>query len=205
MGGRKPGPACSSSHGNNWIDHGTNALWRSHAPGPLGLVLPMIMGAADEDKAATQGIFKYDIGTIADSSFGKTAEGREIVKLLRALNAKGLLIYAATVEDGRGDWDGEAIRVSENYRGKMFPTVIELVHEGTHALWRKNHPFGKGSKADHAQSIADELHAQENQLLMYRYLKEKKGCPEDAELELRLQLQASGELRRTIEERFVAP
>jgi hypothetical protein len=217
MAGRKPGPTCSSSHGKRWIDHGTAPRWRTGAPGPLGMLLPLLMGAlpatdatdenanADDDKAAAQGMISYDIGIIADSPFGKTAEGKEIVKLLRALNSQGQIIYAATVEDGRGDWDGETIRVSENYRGKMFPTVIELVHEGTHALWRKKHPFKKGSKANREQSIADELHAQENQLLMYKYLKDKKGCPDDAELELRLQRQASGELRKTIEERFVAP
>ncbi|MDB5799687.1 MAG: hypothetical protein JWL63_626 [Rhodocyclales bacterium] len=217
MSGRKPGPTCSASHGKHWIDRGTSTRWRSHAPGPLGLLLPLIMGAApvsaeadagaqiEEDKSAAQGMIDYDIGIIADSPFGKTAEGKDIVKLLRALNSNGKIVYAATVEDGRGDWDGEIIRVSENYRGKMFPTVIELVHEGTHALWRKKHPFRKGSKPNREQNIADELHAQENQLLMYKYLKEKKGCPDDSELELRLQRQANGELRKTIEERFVAP
>jgi hypothetical protein len=123
--------------------------------------------APEDDKATAQGMIAYDISIIFDSSFGKTAEGKEIVKL--------------------------------------FPTVIKPVHEGTHVLWRKNHPFKKGSKANREQSIADELHAQENQLLMYKYLKDKKGCHDDAELELRLPRQANGELRKAIEERFVTP
>jgi hypothetical protein len=36
MNGRPPGPVCSSRLGFNWIDEGTNCLFRSASPGSLG-------------------------------------------------------------------------------------------------------------------------------------------------------------------------
>jgi len=203
MADRKPGPICSSRLGSNWIDSGTTCRSRSSSSGPLGLMMSLVMSAApgSSDAEAQKAMMAYDIDIIAESPFGKTSEGKQIVQLLRSLNQRGNIVYGETVDDVRGDWDGKMIRVNENSRGKIFPKILELVHEGSHALWRKNHPIGN-VKDNRKDNVADELHAQENQLLIYSYLKEKKGCPEDLVLELRLKRQASGTLRQTIDERF---
>lgn len=46
MGGRIPGSICSSKLGAGWCDEGTMSRSRSSAPGPLGMLMSMIMAAA---------------------------------------------------------------------------------------------------------------------------------------------------------------
>lgn len=207
MGDRKVGPVCVSKVGGGWIDGGTLCRARSGAPGPAGMVLAMVLGATPkpaltDEQSATMAMIDYDIGLIAKSPFGKTKEGGRMVQLLRELNRRGDVLYGETFDDSRGDWDGKTIRINENARGKMYPTVLELVHEASHALWRKRHPAGKVAADVQKQNVDDELHAQENQLDVYVYLRDKLGCPKDLELELRLERRANGELRKAIEERF---
>jgi hypothetical protein len=163
--------------------------------------MSLVVGATPGDEV-TEAMIDYDIAALAESPFGKSSEGRAIVKLLRSQNRGGNVVYGKIENESRGDWDGHTIRVNEDSRGKVFRTILELVHEASHALWRKNHAVQKNDKKRRADDVADELHAQENQLLVYRYLKEKKGCPEDAELEARLARQAKGTLQRSIEEGF---
>jgi hypothetical protein len=166
------------------------------------------MGAAPNDEQTAeqhdaQAMFTYDIDIIAKSPFGTSAEGKEMAQLLNVLNHSGNVVYGETLDEGRGDWDGATIVVNQNFRGKFFPTVLELVHEGSHAVWRKHHPTkAKSGKDAPEDNVTEELHAQENQLLFYKYLKKAKGCPDDPELELRLERQARGTLRQFIEERF---
>lgn len=208
MAGKPPGPTCSSRLGPNWIDDGTLCRTRSGASGPLGLVMSLVMGAAPREKKVdneaqeARKLFAHDIDVIAGSPFGRTKEGQEIVQLLRSLNAGGDIAYGGTLDDSRGDWDGKTIRVNESARGQMFRTISELVHEASHALWRKVRRKRNDAKERLEDDVADELHARENQLIIYKYLKEAKGCPEDWELELRLSRQANGTLKATIQQLF---
>ena len=45
MGDQIPGPICSTKLGGDWIDKGTTSLTRNSAPGPLGTLMSMVMGA----------------------------------------------------------------------------------------------------------------------------------------------------------------
>lgn len=208
MAGNKPGPTCSSNVGPNWIDAGTTCRARSGPSGPLGILMSLVMGASPqtgeskEEQRATMAMITYDIDVISDSPFGKTAEGKDIVKRLRSLNSRGKVAYGGNMDGTRGDWDGQIIRIDERFRGNAFRTITELVHEASHARWRSGHPLVKGQVSSLKGNVDDELRARENQLIIYKYLKEKKGCPEDIELELRLRQQAAGTMRQSIEEGF---
>lgn len=79
---------------------------------------------------------------------------------------------------------------------------MELVHEGAHALWRKNHPRGKGPPETREVIIDEELLARELQLDFYLELKADYGCPNDAILEIRLERRKAGTLRQTIAAQF---
>lgn len=46
MGYQIPGPICSYKLGSDWIDEGTLCRSRSVAPGPLGMLMSMVMAAA---------------------------------------------------------------------------------------------------------------------------------------------------------------
>lgn len=208
MAGKKPGPICSSDLGAKWIDDGTMCRARSSSPGLLGLAMSLVMGAVPEDKdkagqqQAAKAMFGYDIDIIAKSPFGRTREGKEIVTLLRSLNERGDIEYGKNLDGSRGDWDGKTIRVSEDFRGIAFRTITELVHEASHALWRKNHAVSTDAVERRKNDVDDELHARENQLVIYKYLKETKQWPEDIELERRLKQQADGTLRQSVEQSF---
>src|SRR5207253_2000008 len=111
--------------------------------------------------------------------------------------------YGPTLDGSRGDWDGTTIRVNQDYRGNAHRTIPELVHEATHALWRKNHKTKiKDANDKWKADIDDELHARENQLLMYKYLRDTLGWPTDSIMEMRLERQDNGTLRQTIEQSF---
>ena len=204
MAGAKPGPTCGFERGPNWNDEGTTCRSLSPAPGPLGFVMSLVMGASPQDKLSKndlrtmQAMFGVNIDKIASSPFGSTPEGKKIVGLLRRLNDGGNIVYGGNLHNTRGDWDGKVIRIDEAYRSSSYRTITELVHEATHALWRKTHPLSKsGTTASANDDIDDELHARENQLIMYQYLRDQGG-PEDAELEIRLQRQRAGTLRQSI-------
>jgi hypothetical protein len=222
MAGRKAGPTCATDLGAGWIDGGTTCRARSSPSGPLGMLMSMLMGAAPEDDPAVaererklreeqerntqlrldRELFKADIDLIAKSKFGKTKYGVQIVKILRDKLARGGIVYGPTIEGDRGGWDGETITVDEQIRGQGYPTALELVHEGAHALWRKNHPRGKGPPETLDVIIDEELLARELQLDFYLELKADYGCQTDMILEIRLERRKAGTLRRTIAAQF---
>lgn len=222
MAGRKVGPTCSSELGADWIDDGTSCLARSSPSGPLGMLMSLLMGASPgddpaaaereqklrEEQARTQQqrldreLFKANIDLIARSKFGKTKHGVPIVKILREMLPRGRIVYGPTIDGDRGGWDGATIIINEETRGQGFPTALELVHEGAHALWRKNHPRGKGPPETLEVIVDEELLARELQLEFYRELKADFGCPADAILEIRLQRQKAGTLRQSIAAQF---
>jgi hypothetical protein len=214
--GRKPGPVCSSNADGSIIDAGTNCLAKSPEPGSIGV------NAADDVAAAkaadalmrknekrpksndlTQLLIGEDIKIIAASPLGQTDEGRQIVALLTRLNKNHDIVYDDTA-GARGDWDGNTIRINPQYDAKAYPTAIELVHEATHALWRSKHKSKKkvSPEEERERSIDDELHAQENQLNMYRHFRDTNKY-ENWQMDLRLERLDNGSLRAGIEEGFV--
>lgn len=174
--------------------------------------MSLVMGATPNESPAEKErkelertdrlMFQEDIKLIGNSPFGKTKEGGQIVAMLRELMDSRRIVYGPTIEGDRGAWDGTTITVDQDARGKSFQTALELVHEGAHALWRKNHPRGKGARESLDVIVNEELHARELQLKFYEYLRDSKGCPTDSILEMRLQRQANGTLRRTIAAQF---
>ncbi len=185
--------------------------------------MSLVMGAAPEknapgNKARSKAlgdlrgvIFHLCIEAIEASPLGKTSEGAQIVDLLYSLNASARIVYeSAATDEGdeataeRGSWDGQIIRVDKGFENSWHQSAIELVHEASHALWRRKNPIAKkaSKEARLKNNVDDEFQAQKNQLEMYRYLKSEKGMGEDALLETRLARQARGTLRSTIEARF---
>jgi hypothetical protein len=148
-------------------------------------------------------MFAYDIDLVAGSPFGSTAEGKRIVEVLRQLNAKGRIVYGGNLDGSRGDWDGTTIRVDQRFSGKVVGSTVEMVHEATHALWRKAPSEMKDATARWQATVDDEVRAQENQLTVYRYLTVEKSLPRDTELEWRLEQQAAGTLRKMVEMQFL--
>ncbi len=210
MGDQPVGPICGANLGTGWIDEGTRCRARSGAPGPARFVLQLVMGASpalakeDEAQLEARAMMEYDIKVIAESGLAQTEAGKQIVKLLRTLNERKGISYGGTIEGSRADWDGQTIRISDDYRGRMMPTIIELVHEASHALWRRKHPRPAAADARRADDVADELLARENQLRIYVYLRDKRGFPEDELMERRLRLQAAGKLAQAVEDEFPA-
>jgi hypothetical protein len=206
-GGGKPGTTCGSQLGADYIDSGTLIRSRSGAPGPLGMVLQMAIGALPENdeekqrKLAHQSMFEYDIGEIEKAKIPEMKDKAEIVAVLRALNRELKIQYGDTLEDSRGDWDGSIVYISSNYEAKLYPTMIELVHEGSHALTTQR-DARKGAKKPSA--AAEELQSQVNQLLMYSYLKKTRNY-DDQDMERRLKDLASGKLQKDIEARLKKP
>ena len=193
--GRKPGWICVFDDTAEDIDPGTNCLACSPTPGSVGLeadvaearqadlALKVRDDRLDEEKSDTAIFMSVSIEEISRSPPGRTKEGQSIVALLRALNKDRKILYADT-GSARGDWDGTWIRVNERYRNRIGPTMVELFHEGTHALWRARHPIRKGKTVDREADVRDEIHAQRNQLLMFAFVKKAWTCM-DAELERR--------------------
>ena len=134
-----------------------------------------------ESAAEARAMFDYDITLIQQSSIGHTAEGKQIVALLKTFNQQGRIKYARLEE--RGAWDGTDILVNDDYVGKAFPTTCELAHEAAHALWRQKNP---GKKQTAVESAAEEKHAQKVQARVYVWLRKNKNAPVDEGLERRL-------------------
>ncbi len=226
MAGQKPGPICSSKLGPDWIDAGTMCRSRTSPPGPLGcdctqlpapeadrsssphmplamrLATSLVMGATPKKPERLEGekaMIQYDIELIAGSPFGLTPEGRKIVKVLHDLDARDGIAYGET-GGARGDFYGTGITVNKDYHGNACQTILELVHEASHATWRAKHPLVKGKPESLKEATDNELFAQENELKIYTWLKDKQHLiVSDPEMEQRLKRQADGTLRSVIE------
>ena len=181
MADRKAGPTCASKGG---------CRSGSYKAGPLA--------PEDLEKAAEQGMIEYDIDLIAGSKFASSPEGEKIVQLLRRFSDKKLIAYGNT-GTARGEFYGTGITIKKDYSGNVGNTILELVHEAAHATWRASHPLnGKGEPLEHA--VSNELFAQEQELIIYRWLKDRQGFS-DYLMDLRLERQARGTLKLTIAER----
>ncbi len=205
MGGSKHGVICKTRVGSEWIDGGTLCRTRSNAPGLLGALLSMVMGgampiedeetrrkrkadaAAEKQRSADEGALKWDVELIASSPFGTSPDGVKVVRALRAYLGQRQILYGGTLEDSRADWDGTTIRLTDDYREKGLQSIVELVHEGAHVVWRSGHPKPKDKEAARLDDEADEAVARKHQLAVYTWLRETKGWPEDKGLERRLE------------------
>ncbi len=221
-GFKLPGPQCQVL---NWyaedLDLGTTALTVHHGPAyepkvgespgrHMSLGAPRAGTAARpiaEDpslvnqRSSDWAMIEGDIQQLATFPFAHTPPGREIVQKLRRLQRASKIAYADTV-DARGDWDGTTIRVHERFRGLMRPTILELVHEASHAVWRDHHPFKQDERARRKDDIDDEFLAERNQLAVYSYFRKMHpDWPPDIDMESRLR-QDDQTLRSNIEGRF---
>ncbi|MRR11206.1 hypothetical protein EG835_01660 [bacterium] len=204
MGGSRHGVICTTRVGREFIDGGTLCRTRSSSSGPLGMLFSMTMGGAlpiedeatrrtrdaEEEKARQladdETLFRVNVDLIAGSPFGKSPEGVKVVQALRRYLGSRNILYGGTIDDGRADWDGETIRLNDTYRAKAVQTIVELVHEGSHVVWRSRHPKPRNAEDARTDDEADEALARKNQLAVYTWLRATKGLPADEELERRL-------------------
>jgi hypothetical protein len=191
MADRIPGTICTSKLGTDYIDRGTGCRTRSSAAAPVEREEP-------DDEAEEQAIIKADIGLIGSSPFGQTPDGKTIVKLLKGFAAQNRITYGET-GDARGDFLGTEITIGRQYARKMGPTILELVHEGSHATWRARHPLGEGKEESLDDAVNNELFAQTNELIIYKWVKTQLNFSDD-DMEVRLRRQAAGKLKEAIEE-----
>jgi len=220
MGNEKQaGHTCSSKARKTHRD-GTSCLAPSPKPGSLGLQAPTkedlaAAKAADALERANRILPKSDeesrktitkgIQHIIDSPFYKTADGKSIVALVKHLNASGDIIYEKLSigdeeTEERASWDGDTMRLDIGFADRPLATAVELVHEGTHVLWSKNHK--KGRKSVTEENIDDEYNAQKNQLTMFGYMS-ALGM-NDLLLDRRLEQLRNNELRNAIAARMKA-
>jgi hypothetical protein len=163
------------------------------------MFMSLVLGATPNDpdgEAAERAMIEYDIDLIAKSSFGRTAEGKKIVAVLRRFDTNHTIAYGDT-EGARGNFYGTGITVNKDLSGNVGETILELVHEASHATWRARHPLGKGHDETIDEATDNELFAQENELKIYQWLKLKQQFS-DAQMEARLERQAKGTLRSGI-------
>jgi hypothetical protein len=205
MGGKKHGVICTTQVGCDFIDGGTLCRTQSGSSGPLGMLFSMTMGGAlpvedeetrrkreAEEEAARQlaedeTLFRVNVDLIAGSPFGRSPDGMKVVQALRRYLGSRNVLYGGTLDDGRADWDGETIRVNDNYRAKAVQTIVELVHEGSHVAWRSKHRKPTDREAARKDDEDDEALARKNQLAVYTWLRATMRLPADEELERRLQ------------------
>lgn len=152
----------------------------------------------DEGKYPGQrSLIQYDIEYIAITPFGNTPVGHKIVDLLQRLFATHGIKYGDT-GNARGTFEGTVITVNGEFYGRMCPTVMELVHEASHGVWRNSHSL-KGHRETIEDATDNEYTAQVNELVIYQWMKKDNivgGL--DAEMEERLKYQAAGTLKAII-------
>jgi hypothetical protein len=203
MGLGYPRPLCTFFLEADFLDTGTTALARSPAPVPAGSEESAT--AKPEMVEGQKGIFNVDIDIIASSPFGRTGDGKQIVALLRNWNATGKITYGVThpIVDGdeppRGEWEGNVMTINHEFSTNLGKTIVELVHEASHAIWRGGHSL-KGKPESLEQAVENELFCVNKQLEIYKWLRDVRHFPTDLVLEMRLEQVAAKTLRSSIEE-----
>ena len=217
MGYSAPGPLCSSQLGHDWIDDGTLCRSLSGPPGPLGVVesfvAKIIIGATpqqnqhrgqalkslspEEQKVEDARVFfEDDIDTIRKSDFGATADGQAIISLLKQYLKKKKIVFAPL--DTRGAWDQAQIMVNEDYYWNAYKTIVELVHEASHAIWRSRNPISTSHPETTEEGAKNEYFCVKNQLAIYKWLLKKRKCAHDEILDRRLKQEEDGTLYERI-------
>ena len=202
--GDTPGPLGLSDH----ADPAHNKSAGTVLPGRLGVAASMVAklvmsGTPQSEEAANAKVMiSYDIEVIAGSKFGRTDDGQQIVKLLRDLLAHDNIVYGETHGDPppRGEWDGKTITVNKDYYGNSCKTIVELVHEASHAIWRRRHTIAKGKMESAEEGADNEYYAEKNELAIYKWLRKEKNCLPDADLDRRLEYEKDGKLKSHVQE-----
>jgi len=213
MGNRIPGPVCSSRLGPDWIDSGTTCRSKNSPPGAVGLG-PASHGKASGRRRALPrprrcdgpGTIKKGIRVLRDESpFAEHDYGREILDLLdayerREKNYREGISYGK-VEGARAEWHGTGITIREDFCGDVEGTILELVHEASHAHYDQVSPLQDHSMESIIQNETDsEYYSVINQIDVYLWLKERNPQYTDDFMERRIKLNEMGLLRKMLED-----
>lgn len=134
-----------------------------------------------------------NIQTIAQSPFGKTHRGQKIVRALEICRQNKKISFEKMSDEARGGEVTGEISINARFYQNKPGTILELVHEGTHALhfFQRNPDFRydkprNGKPESQADHVTDEAESQTNQLEIYLWLKTQFIGYEDSEMEERL-------------------
>ena len=133
------------------------------------------------------------IQTIAQSPFGRKHKGHKIVRALEICRSNKKISFEEMTDGSRGAEVLGEISISADFYQKKPGTILELVHEGTHALhFFHNNPDFRYDRLERAKpesthdNAADEAEARANQLEIYLWLQTQFQGYTDAEMEQRL-------------------
>lgn len=151
-------------------------------------------GAAGQPEAEKDPIDEA-IEKIKNSEFGKTEEGKKVLKKIEDLRKDDKIEFKSYGDDGtRGEWGDGKISVSDQSKDPDF-VASELVHEATHALNEDENPAAKAKN-----TIDEEMRTNNNQLDLYQ--QQRESGFRDAELERRNGLRDAGTLRDDVRTRY---
>jgi hypothetical protein len=223
MGNRIPGPVCGSRLGPDWIDPGTTCRSKSSPPGPAGHQAAgsgsATAGSAQRSSSAVPGAkprprrcpgpknIKKAIRLIKQSPLADVDNdyGHEIIRLLDLYEQRAGERYRdgiryKNVEGARGEWTGIGIGIRRDFCGNIEGTILELVHEASHARFAQTNPLPDRSRESIIQNETDsELYSILNQIDIYNWLRERNPNFIDQRMEQRIWLLQSGKLRQVIE------
>jgi hypothetical protein len=220
MGNQIPGPICGSQVGPEWIDSGTMCRTKSSPPGPtgagtgsiaignaLGPISSPALGALPRPRPCPgPANIEKGIKVLREESPLRDVDyGQRILELLVLYEKQKGRAYRdgiryGKVEGARGDWYGTGITISEEFCESIEGTILELVHEASHARFAQTNPLQDRSKESIIQNATDsELYAVINQIDIYKWLKERNPLFTDQRMEQRIVLLESGKLRPAIE------
>ena len=145
-------------------------------------------GSFEEHKAEA-------IKKIKDSDFGKTDEGKKVIKKIDDLDKDGKIVSKSLAKNVRGAWSGGEIQVGETFSNDSDAVASELVHEATHAVNEDDFPESKKKL-----TIDEEMRTNTNQLDFYE--EQRKTGYRDPELEKRRDDRAAGKLRENVQKRY---
>jgi len=145
-------------------------------------------GSFEEHKAAA-------IKKIKDSDFGKTEEGKKVIKKIDDLDKDGKIVSKSMAGHVRGAWSDGQIQVAEAYSNDPDAVASELVHEATHAVNEDDFPESKKKL-----TIDEEMRTNTNQLDFYE--EQRKTGYRDPQLEKRRDDRADGKLRDNVRKRY---
>lgn len=190
MGDKPAGPLCLTKAGKKWVDGGTLCQARSPKPGPAGLKAGKVIEVNRRGKgqppelSADEAMLSGAVSVLEESPFAGSQEGKQVLTLLRGLLQQKQIEFG-DVEDDRGGFDGTSIIVNQEYRGNLLRTVPTLVHEATHALYRRAHPLQPGKQETLEELTENEYRSERNEVEIYVWLRDEKKWGEDSILNRR--------------------
>lgn len=135
------------------------------------------------------------IAKIKESDFGKTEEGKKVVKKIEELEKAGKIVFEKFEKPGtRGAWGGGKVKVAARYADDVDSIASELVHEATHAVYEDENPESNDN------SLKEEMRTNTNQLNLYE--EQRLDGFEDEGLEKRRNARRAGKLEDNIKKRY---